>query len=102
MTQPLSAEAASGADREIVMYYEELRGGIVQPNGPGGRGLGWALFVRKGMAAWLDAWRKNVWRQIPDPVPPRVKFSLADQGQQDEIVVIWTGMVLSHVVEGIG
>mgnify|MGYP001274358307 CR=1 FL=1 len=79
------------------MCYELLRDGIVQPDG---RRPGWALFVRKGMAAWLDAWHGTVQRESPDPVPPRSGLVLAGQAQQNEIVVVWTGMVLGHVSEG--
>ncbi len=84
------------------MYYEQLRDSIVQPHCPGGRGLGWALFVRKGMAAWFEAWHQNVLHEAPDLMPPRSESVLPDQRQQDEIVVVWTGMVMSHVSEAMG
>jgi hypothetical protein len=32
-----------------------------------GEGLGWALFVRRGMTAWMQAWSECVPRSEPSP-----------------------------------
>ena len=82
------------------MHYEELREQILQPAGHAGCRLGWALFVRKGMAAWLSGWSNSVLHTQPEPALRRGTRVLPDQEQQNELVTVWTGMVLSHVPEG--
>ncbi len=74
----------------------------MRPAGHTGYRLGWALFVRKGMAVWLDAWRNSVLRNQPEGALRRGTRVLAEQEQQNELVAVWTGMVLSHVAEGTG
>lgn len=86
------------------MRYEELRDQVLQAAERSGRGLGWALFVRKGMAApgSRPGGTAYVLCKEPEPAVPRGTRVLATQGQQNEIVTVWTGMVLSHVSEGMG
>lgn len=103
MIQTNSQDVRDGeSNRELAVRYEELRDQVLEVANCNGRGLGWALFVRKGMAAWLAAWRDNVPGKEPDPAVPRGTRVLVTRGQQNEIVTVWTGMVLSHVSEGMG
>jgi hypothetical protein len=41
------------ANDALVSHYEELRRRAL--DGPVGRGAGWALFIGKGMAVWMEA-----------------------------------------------
>lgn len=84
------------------MHYEELREQVLRPAGYTGCRLGWALFARKGMAAWLDAWRGNALHNKTEPALRRGTRVLTGPDQQNELVTVWTGMVLSHVWEGTG
>lgn len=86
----------------MAVRYEDIRDQVLHAGGRNGPALGWALFVRKGMAAWLEAWRDSALRKEREPAPRRGARVLANQEQQSEIVTVWTGMVLSHVSEGIG
>jgi hypothetical protein len=40
----------------LVEQYEQLRREAIGHTGQGGEGLGLALFLRRGMLAWMQAW----------------------------------------------
>ena len=48
------------ADQHLVEQYEQLRREATRGAGNGGQGLGLALFLRSGMAAWMQAWSQCV------------------------------------------
>jgi hypothetical protein len=51
---PAGVEA--GAPEALAAGYEELRGAALGAGAPGsGRGIGLALFLRSGMAAWMES-----------------------------------------------
>jgi hypothetical protein len=53
MVMPPAIEA--GAQAVLTAGYEELRGAVLGAGVPGtGRGIGLALFLRSGMAAWME------------------------------------------------
>jgi len=57
-----------GADSGLITHYENLRGqALAYPAGV--RGLGYALFIRQGMAAWACAWRSHA-VEPPTSAPP--------------------------------
>lgn len=69
----------------LVSSYEELRGeALRRPGGPG-RGSGLALFIRRGMAAWLTACAPvarslEALSRVPvaqDRVPPDLRTEVA-------------------------
>ncbi|PYX86413.1 MAG: hypothetical protein DMG70_00780 [Acidobacteria bacterium] len=47
-------------DQHLVEQYEQLRRQATRGAGNGGQGLGLALFLRSGMAAWMQAWSQCV------------------------------------------
>ena len=87
------------APENLVLLYEDLRRRVLgEGAGPAG-GLGAALFVHKGVLAWMRAWsdctrpREGAAIQEPpahDSVPPRL---------QPEVVMILAGMALNHYQE---
>jgi hypothetical protein len=52
------SEAAVTPDtrQDLVARYEQLRRDAIGPRAHGGEGLGFALFLRRGMTAWMQAW----------------------------------------------
>jgi hypothetical protein len=91
----------SGQDKELVMRYEELRDQVLHATGRSGGGLGWAVFVRKGMAAWFEAWQENVRYKEPQPASGGTPKPCLSPEKERAIVVVLTGMVLSHLTEQI-
>jgi hypothetical protein len=81
---------------DILSHYEQLRAcalGTPQP-----AGLGWALFVHRGMLAWCDAWQELV---RPPPDSPRSgKGGSAPSALNPEVVQILATMVLALTQEG--
>jgi hypothetical protein len=45
---------------ELVGHYEELRRHVLDSAGGFSGGLGLALFLEQGMAAWIEAWSRCV------------------------------------------
>jgi hypothetical protein len=43
----------------VISRYEQLRSQALGKLFPDGRGLGLALFMRKGMAAWMQTWSEH-------------------------------------------
>jgi hypothetical protein len=74
----------------LVDRYEELRGQALGQSVGGGPGLGLALFIRRGMAAWMGAW-SNCTPQIdrrsaPDPPADRA-FPMDVRSQVARVLV---------------
>jgi len=76
--------------------YEQLREQALE-QGCGGRGWGLALFVRRGLVAWMRAWPETV-----SPRPRREQATREEPEQRmclsaelrDEVVSVWVNMVL--------
>jgi hypothetical protein len=64
---PLNPRAVD-SDSGLIAQYEDLRGQAVA-NPAGVRSLGYALFIRQGMAAWARAWRSYA-IEPPTPASP--------------------------------
>lgn len=80
---------------ELVASYEALRRVALGRTGPDdGPGLGFAVLLRHGMAAWLRAWA-----MCPRPAAP-----MSGAGQRPEIphivhiemAQVWAHMALAH------
>ena len=81
------------------MRYEELREHVLRATDRNSGGLGWAVFVRKGMASWFDAWQEHVLHQEQEPVlEMRPKPCLPPENER-AIVIVLAGMVISHITE---
>jgi hypothetical protein len=95
----VDAEAEEEPDcrKELIMRYEELRAQALEASDRPGWGLGWALFVRKGMATWLGAWRQHPSQGEPELDVSYRRIPETSQEQQREIVTVWTGMVMGQL-----
>jgi hypothetical protein len=58
---------------DLVVHYERLRRDALGSRSPGDEGFGMALFLRRGMTAWMEAWSECASRIEPGPrSEPRV------------------------------
>jgi len=87
--------------RDQVARYEELRAQALEASGRAGRAWGWALFVRKGMAAWLGAWQEHLPQSVPEFSVSYDSLPETGHEQQREIVMVWTGMVMGQLPRSI-
>ena len=95
-----SLPVAVAADHQrLVASYEALRGYVLGER-EGCTGPGLALFLHKGMAAWMEA----CVRSTPPPQrrsePESAPSADLPPGLHGELVVVLTAMVLSHFQEG--
>jgi len=83
----------------LVGRYEDLRRQALDEQARRCGELGHALFLRKGMAAWMDGWtrctprddqRRTSLAAASDPVP---------HGLHSELVMVLVTMALSHLQE---
>lgn len=89
----MTPEATTGAGSHLVECYEQLREELV--SGLRGHGLGLALFLREGMAAWMRAC--STW--LPASAPrPRPAQSLPI-GVRGEMAALLAEMALASVRE---
>lgn len=82
---------------EAITRYEDLRQDVLDEAGGGGAGL--ALFISRGMVAWMRAWASYVpARQGPPLQPvPRAPVSNDLRAQVTQLLV---AMVLGRWAEG--
>ena len=94
----LPDSTAVGA-REALTSYEELRRSALGPAGGSGRGI--ALFLRCGMAAWIETCAA-----LPRPPEPRPRRSaveeqpLVPQDLRVEVATLLAEMALSAHAQG--
>jgi hypothetical protein len=84
------------AKEMLVENYEQLRGQAMGESPQAGRlRLGLALFIHKGMTAWLEAWadnppqtepRSTMKRTVANPLPDRL---------HDDVTIVLSNMVMS-------
>ena len=66
-TPLIERDGSSPARHDLVAEYEQLRRDAMATVAHRGEGLGWALFVRRGMTAWMQAWSECAPRSEPSP-----------------------------------
>ena len=78
--------------RELTERYEELRAQAMGKSGMAAP-LGLALFLRRGMPAWLEAWSGCMPPETPGLEPYSVAKPLPDP-PCNEVAVVLAGMIL--------
>ena len=80
--------------KAIVDRYEQLRDQSLGVSFVGGKGLGAALFTRRGMGAWLEAWVAHVpTPRVERPVEPRSGYCLASDTAH-RVTAVLTDIIL--------
>jgi hypothetical protein len=96
----LPDSAAVGA-REALASYEELRRSALGRAGGSGRGIGFALFLRSGMAAWIETCAALPQRAEPRPRRSAVEEQpLVPQDLRVEVATLLAEMALSAHTRG--
>ena len=93
----MNARAASGGHTDpgqenLLEGYEELRG---QALGEPGRGLGFALFLRRGMLAWMESWRSSGAQTNARPNPGAAAAQRLPFGIRGEVTMVLAAMALN-------
>jgi len=84
-----------------VSAYEELRRVATGRPSRAGHGVGFALFLRRGMAAWIEASGA-----VAPPLPPPPRLSQAERDRllptdvRGEVTMVLVAMALSVAVQG--
>ena len=89
------------SEPEVMARYEALRAQALEASGGPGRAWGWALFVQKGMAAWLEAWGEPLLPDAPECAVSYGSVPAASPEQHREIVMVWTGMIMGQLARSI-
>lgn len=84
----------------LAQRYEELRGHVLAR---GERGLGFALFLGRGMAAWMEAWSRCAPRLLPQgqagtAPSTRTGASSLPDALRDEVAQVLASMAMQKVV----
>ena len=84
----------------LVAGYEDLRRAALRRTAASGRGIGLSLFVRSGMAAWMEACAA-----LPRPtaatfVRPTAPAPLVPDAFRVEVAMLLAGMALSVHAQG--
>jgi hypothetical protein len=88
-----------GQHAELSTAYEQLRNQVLGENGKPPRGPGLAVFLERGMKAWIDAYRQ--WSAITAAsrtARSPLSTSLLAPVQND-VIVLLTGMLLARTVQ---
>jgi len=82
-----------GADSGLITHYENLRGqALAYPAGV--RGLGYALFIRQGMAAWACAWRSHA-VEPPTSAPPPAAPNPMPLELRAQVALVLAGIIFN-------
>jgi len=78
----------------LVVYYERLRRDATQTLG-NNEGLGLALFLRRGMAAWIEAWSQCAGAIEKDARPQAAPDETLPRDVRSQIATLLADMILN-------
>ena len=84
----------------LVSGYEELRRVAIGRPPSAGRGVGFALFLRSGMAAWIEACEAVSPPSPPLRLPPLPRDQLLPTDARGEVTMVLAAMAFSAAVHG--
>lgn len=99
MTSPSAISPTETNATEHTARYEALRRNVLESHRPTEAGDGLAVLLRRGLAAWMDAWSK-----LPAAPPMRAaqderqRQPLPD-GTSTEVIHVLAAMALEHIQE---
>jgi len=79
--------------------YEDLRRRVMEEAGRLPRGPGVSMFVRQGLAAWMQAWPE----EAPGPIPPPATHQPAQlpAGLYADVIQLLVDMIFHHRQEAL-
>jgi hypothetical protein len=99
---PLNAARDTPAARQdLAAHYEQLRRDAMARSTCGAQGLGLALFLRRGMTAWMQAWSEYAGNVAPPtPVQPGADETISVD-IRSQVTTLLASMILSLQQEAI-
>jgi hypothetical protein len=97
----LGVDKATGCDQhaELPAAYEQLRNQVLGLDGKPPRGPGLAVFLERGMKAWIGAYRQ--WsalaaanRTAPSPISTALRAPV-----ESDVVVLLIGMLMERTIQ---
>jgi len=89
------SSGAPAACHDLVARYEQLRrDAMQQPPAHRGEGLGLALFLRRGMTAWMQAWSECAAHVEPGTRPQDSVDRTMSADMRSQITTLLAGMIL--------
>jgi hypothetical protein len=79
---------------DLVAHYERLRRDALGSPSPGYEGFGLALFLRRGMTAWIEAWSECATRIEPGPRSELQVDATIPADTRTQITALLAGMIL--------
>ena len=99
MTTATSSASSNSEPGESMARYEELRRGALVA-GRSSRRHAYALFVHRGMAAWMQAWTEFLGTSSIEPQPGRSSAAVIPRALGSDVVVVLAGMALEREKAG--
>lgn len=90
----------AGAREALTAGYEELRGAALGQATGLGRGIGFALFIRSGMAAWMETCATLLIPREPTPRRPAADLPRVPPDVRVEVATLLAEMALAVHVQG--
>ena len=94
MTEPTAA--TRGPQEALAARYEQLRSRVLEQLSCSER-HGLALFLREGMAAWIEAWSVCLPSHVPGVVKSPEQSSLLPQGVHREMIHVLASITLNQL-----
>jgi hypothetical protein len=82
----------------LAAHYERLRREAIRASTHGKEGLGLALFLRRGMAAWIEAWSQCITVE-KDARSRSVSNEVLPSEVRSQIATLLAGMILNLQTE---
>ena len=84
---------------ELVAHYEQLRKAALCPSASRSAGPGLALFVRRGMIAWMKAWVPCMSNTAAEVASLPVAVSMCPQDIRAQLAALVAGLILGQQLE---
>jgi hypothetical protein len=80
--------------QRLVTDYEQLRRDAIEVSARGREGLGLALFLRRGMTAWMQAWSECISCVTPQVQPQPATTAPVPIDVRAQVATLLAGIIL--------
>jgi len=88
-----------GRHEELSTAYEQLRSQVLGLNGKPPRGPGLAVFLERGMKAWIEAYRQWSAVTATSKTVRSPRSTTLCTPVENEVIVLLTGMLMERTVQ---
>lgn len=85
---------AAAPRQNLTAHYEQLRRDAISRSARSGGGLGLALFLRRGMTAWMQAWSECAAAET-ESYPTSGGKETIPADMRSQLAILLAGMILS-------